>query len=254
MPRLNIEPAVVLDEKKQFLDHGYELLRVNLGDDTADAAGYGLYLFRLPVSVEPAGTTSRGWGGLLSLPSGTSSGPRSVSETFRNLVINDVVDLLAPIVIELIRSDGWRPRLAEFEDAVYHYRLSNYGPAEKERMCQCVHQLKLPISPTRLWKGYYPIASADLTNVLLVESFYRIAAEVQDRLHTSTPRGSEVRSLLRQELEVAYDLMSGYDRNGPLADVSLIEGIVQQILERRFEGEPGAPPASLAPRGQAPWR
>src|SRR5262249_25318341 len=98
------------------------------------------------------------------------------------------------------------------------------------------------------WKGYYPIASADLTNVLLVESFYRIAAEVQDRLRTAAPRGSEVRGLLRQELEVAYELMRGHDaRNGPLADIPLIESIVEQIQGRRYEGRPGDLPVCLMP-------
>ena len=126
--------------------------------------------------------------------------------------------------------------------------MSNFAPAEKAEVCNCMQQLTLPISPTRLWKGYYPVASADLTNVLLVESFYRIAAEVQDRLHTNAPRGSEVRNLLRQELEVAFELMRGHeDRNGPLADIGLIEAILQQIQGRQFEGRPGDRPLRSSP-------
>jgi hypothetical protein len=248
---INLEPTVALDEKKRFLDHGYELLRVNRGDDTADAAGYGLYLFRLPVSIDPAGATCKGWGGQLTVTVRHEFGPSFLPETFRNLVINDLVDLLAPIVAELIRSDGWRPRLAAFEESAYRYRLSNFAPAQRDAMCACIQQLRLPIAPTRLWKGYYPIASADLTNVLLVESFYRIAAEVQDRLHTTAPRGSDVRALLRQELEVAYDLMRGDEaRPGPLADIGLIEGIGHQIEARHFEGRPGAPPLCLVAPGE----
>jgi hypothetical protein len=243
---LGIEPSVLLDERKSFLDHGYELLRVNLGDDTSDAAGYGLYLFRLPVSIDPAGPTFKGWGGSLTVTVKHDFGNRFAAETFRSLVVNDLVDLLAPIVGELIRSDGWRGRLKEFEEAAFRYRQSNFAPAQKDRMVCCVQHLKLPISPMRLWKGYYPIASADLTNVFLVESFYRIAAEVQDRLHSDAPRGSEIRALLRQELEVAYDLMLGFDgRRGPLADIGLIEGIVHQIQARHFEGRPGDPPTCL---------
>jgi hypothetical protein len=244
---LNLEPTVVLDEKKRFLDHGYELLRVNLGDDTADAAGYGLYLFRLPVSIDPGGPTCKGWGALLTVTVRHEFSCAFLPETFRNLVINDLVDLLAPIIVELTRSDDWRPRLAELEAAALRYKASNFAADAKAEFCSCVQQLKLPIAPTRLWKGYYPIASADLTNVLLVESFYRIAAEVQDRLHTSSPRGSEVRSLLRQELEVAYELMRGNEqRNGPLADIGLIESIAQQVEGRRYEGGPAA---ASAPRG-----
>jgi hypothetical protein len=245
---LSLEPTVALDERKRFLDHDYELLRVNLGDDTADAAGYGLYLFRLPVAIDPAGPTCKGWGGLLTVTVRHEFGCAFLVETFRNLVVNDLVDLLAPIIVELIRSDGWRPRLAEFEEASLRYRRSNFAAAEMAQVCNCMQQLTLPISPTRLWKGYYPIASADLTNVLLVESFYRIAAEVQDRLHTNAPRGSEVRNLLRQELEVAYELMRGHDvRNGPLADIGLIEAILQQIQTRQFEGRPGDRAVAVKP-------
>jgi hypothetical protein len=240
---LNIEPTVALDERKRFLDHDYELLRVNLGDDTADAAGYGLYLFRLPVAIDPAGPTCKGWGGMLTVTVRHEFGGAFLPDTFRNLVVNDLVDLLAPIIAELIRSDGWRSRLAEFEEASFRYRHSNFAAAEKAAVCNCMQRLTLPISPTRLWKGYYPVASADLTNVFLVESFYRIAAEVQDRLHTAAPRGSEVRNLLRQELEVAFELMRGHeDRNGPLADVGLIESILQQIQGRQFEGPRGDRP------------
>ena len=115
---LSLEPTVALDERKRFLDHDYELLRVNLGDDTADAAGYGLYLFRLPVAIDPAGPTCKGWGGLLTVTVRHEFGCAFLVETFRNLVVNDLVDLLAPIIVELIRSDGWRPRLAEFEGGV----------------------------------------------------------------------------------------------------------------------------------------
>ncbi len=207
-----------------------------------------MYLFRLPVAIDPAGPTCKGWGGLLTVTVRHEFGCAFLPETFRNLVVNDLVDLLAPIVVELIRSDGWRPRLAEFEEAWFRCRRSNFAPAQRAEVCTCMQRLTLPISPTRLWKGYYPIASADLSNILLVESFYRIAAEVQDRLHSNAPRGSEVRNLLRQELEVAFELMRGHeDRNGPLADVGLIEGILKQIQQRHFETPPGDRPVMADP-------
>ena len=52
---LGIESTVYLDEKKRFLDHLKQIRRVNLGDDTSDSAGYGFYLLRLPVSIQPGG-------------------------------------------------------------------------------------------------------------------------------------------------------------------------------------------------------
>jgi hypothetical protein len=249
--KLGIEPTIALDEKKRFLDHDYELLRVNLGDDTADVAGYGFYLFRLPVSIDPAGPTCKGWGGLLTVTVRHEFGDAFLPETFRNLVINDLVDLLAPIVVGIIRSEEWRPLFDDFEAMATLYKMSNYDKGLYADLCVCARRLKLPNAPTRLWKGYYPIASVDLTNVLLVEGLYRIAAEVQDRLHTNTPRGSEVRALLRQELEVAYDLMRGPDgQPGPLADVALIEEIVQRIQNRQFEGRPGDSPTGRTGTGE----
>lgn len=52
-----LEPTVVLDEHKRYLDHLNEIRRVNMGDDTADSAGYGLYLFRMPASIQPGECT-----------------------------------------------------------------------------------------------------------------------------------------------------------------------------------------------------
>jgi hypothetical protein len=101
---LGVDPTVYLDEKKRFLEHLNEIRRINLGPDQNDSSGYGLYLIRLPVSITPGEKTYHGFGADLAVTVEHEFGPDFVSTTFRNLVINDVVDQLAPVVYEVIRS------------------------------------------------------------------------------------------------------------------------------------------------------
>jgi hypothetical protein len=63
--QLGLEPTVYLDQLKNYQDHLNELRRVNMGDDIADSAGYGLYLVRMPVSIQPGELTLKGHGAIL---------------------------------------------------------------------------------------------------------------------------------------------------------------------------------------------
>ncbi len=55
---LHLEPSIILDEKKRFLDHLNQIRRVNEGDDTADSPGYALYL-RASAGFRSAGEAYR---------------------------------------------------------------------------------------------------------------------------------------------------------------------------------------------------
>ena len=101
---LGVEPTVYLDEKKRFLDHLNEIRRINIGPDQNDSSGYGLYLVRLPVSITPGECTLQGHGAELSVSVEHEFTPDFLPSAFRNLVINDVVDQLGPLIYELIRS------------------------------------------------------------------------------------------------------------------------------------------------------
>ena len=107
-----LEPSIKLDELKRYLDHGNELRRTNLGDDTADSAGYGLYLVRMPVSIQPGEITNSGHGALVRATLYHDFAPDYLHTTFRNLVVNDLVDQLGPAVYEVLRS-GVREKLAD---------------------------------------------------------------------------------------------------------------------------------------------
>ena len=49
--KLAIEPTLIEDQKKRYLNHLQELRRINEGDDATDAPGYTINLMSIPISV-----------------------------------------------------------------------------------------------------------------------------------------------------------------------------------------------------------
>jgi len=118
--QLGVEPTIFLDEKKRYLDHLNEIRRINMGDDTADSAGYGLYLVRMPVSIEPGQKTDQGHGAMLSVTAEHYFHGQFLQRTYRNLVINDLVDQLTPILFNILdhnRDIGWKKKLEDLDKA-----------------------------------------------------------------------------------------------------------------------------------------
>ena len=70
--------------------------RINEGDDSADSPGYSLNLVRVPVSITPGGLTRKGHGAEITFLAEPILGDDLLPTTFRNLVLNDLVDLIAP--------------------------------------------------------------------------------------------------------------------------------------------------------------
>ncbi len=101
---LGLEPNSVLDEQKSYLDRLHQIRRVNLGNDIADSAGYGLYLIRMPVSITPGECTVHGHGAEATVTIKHEFPPNFLASTFRNLVINDLVDQLGPPIYEVVRA------------------------------------------------------------------------------------------------------------------------------------------------------
>lgn len=92
---VSLEPTVVLEQKFRYLNLLNELRRINEGDDTADSPGYSLNLVRIPVSLLPGKKTDRGYGAEITFTATPHLTDKLLPNTFRNLVINDVVDVLA---------------------------------------------------------------------------------------------------------------------------------------------------------------
>jgi len=90
-----LEPTILLDEKAQYINHLHELRRISDGDDTADSPGYALNLVRFPVSVLPGKRTDIGYGAEVTLTMTPYLNNELLPTTFRNLVINDLIDQIS---------------------------------------------------------------------------------------------------------------------------------------------------------------
>lgn len=93
---LSLEPTLHLDQLSRYLNHLNQLRRINEGDDSADSPGYSLNLVRIPVSIIPGDLTRKGHGAEITFIAEPILGEDLLPTTFRNLVINDLVDTIAP--------------------------------------------------------------------------------------------------------------------------------------------------------------
>jgi hypothetical protein len=93
---VSLEPTIHLDHLSRYLNHLHELRRINEGDDIADSPGYALNLVRIPVSITPGQHTQAGHGAEITVTADPQLGDELLPITFRTLVINDLVDMLAP--------------------------------------------------------------------------------------------------------------------------------------------------------------
>ncbi len=105
--KIALEPEIMLDQLSRYLSHLHELRRINEGDDTADSPGYSLNLVRIPVSVSPGRVTRDGYGAEVTITATPYLNEELLPITFRNLVINDLVDQLALPVLKLAESRPW---------------------------------------------------------------------------------------------------------------------------------------------------
>ncbi len=99
---LALEPEILLDQRKRFLDHLHEIRRINEGDDTADSPGYSLNLVRIPVSVVPGDKTRENFGAEVTLIAEPVVTTELLPSTFRELVINDLIDQLALPMVKIL--------------------------------------------------------------------------------------------------------------------------------------------------------
>ena len=272
---LGIEPNVHLDEKADYISHLHRIRRVNLGDDNSDSAGYGLYLMRVPVSIEPGDKTKKGFGAVVDVTMRHDFGPRFLPATYRNLVINDVVDELAPVIYELIRSGDAKsynealqlylhpPKSAVADDdtpKVVQRSLAEAHTAAAVKMGPAAARtITTPKARTVNRRGprTYAIAPSDMARVFVLQNLLNLAYSTQVALDLgSTPpdalsgkgplptkvNPSDVRSYLRSELESAYDLMEGRAREQTLPllqDEQYIEDLTDQVYSRKYEGPKG---------------
>ncbi|WP_339909981.1 hypothetical protein [Symmachiella dynata] len=102
-----LEPTILLDQLKRYLDHLHEIRRMNEGDDNGDAPGYTINLVRIPVSVLPGKMTRKGYGAEISVTAQPYLSEKTLPKTFRRWVINDLVDELSLPVVKLAEGRIW---------------------------------------------------------------------------------------------------------------------------------------------------
>ncbi|MFM8283941.1 MAG: cell envelope integrity protein TolA [Planctomycetaceae bacterium] len=108
-----LEPSIHLDHLAGYVKHLQELRRINEGDDNSDSPGYALNLVRIPVSILPGQYTQRGHGAEITVTADLVLGEDLLPVTFRSLVINDLVDTIAPSLTFAVndpaaRNTAWR--------------------------------------------------------------------------------------------------------------------------------------------------
>ncbi|MCA9065515.1 MAG: hypothetical protein KDA96_20750, partial [Planctomycetaceae bacterium] len=105
--KVALEPTIMLDQLSRYMNHLHELRRISEGDDKSDSPGYALHLVRLPVSVLPGEKTREGYGAEVTVLARPHLHDRLLQDTFRGLVINDLVDQWSfPLAKFLDRDDA----------------------------------------------------------------------------------------------------------------------------------------------------
>ena len=234
---LSLEPTVHLDQLSRYLNHLNELRRVNEGDDSSDAPGYSLNLVRIPVSVTPGSRTRKGHGAEITVIAEPCLGDDLLPTTFRSLVINDLVDVIAPALTwavndrdclawaeTIVAGDGRiasRKALPEEAQSRERWGLPRAEPSHSQGVMAAMQSLraKLPtITPSsapsmKTRRSRLPIPSSQLADVAGIGQMAILIHDTHAALVNHPDSRPcigylEVRGHLAEELEAAYDFLA----------------------------------------------
>lgn len=104
--KFSLEPTESLQQNSTYLKVNQGLRRINSGADSAQAAGYGLYLLRVPVSILPGRRTRQGYSGVVTMRAQMVIDPDHLRVTFPKLVFGDLADQLLRIYVDHWREDN----------------------------------------------------------------------------------------------------------------------------------------------------
>ena len=96
---IGVEPTELQRQRATFVQVSQALRRRNMGDDNTRAAGYGLYLFRVPVSILPGRETHEGHSAVVTLRAQLHVNDATLRYTVPKLVIADLVETLTPVIL-----------------------------------------------------------------------------------------------------------------------------------------------------------
>ena len=215
---LALEPTVHLDQLSRYLNHLNQLRRINEGDDSADAPGYALNLVRLPVSILPGKRTHQGYGAEITVTAEPLLGEDLLPVTFRSLVINDLVDMIAPALTWCVND----PECVAWAATITGAAPAAAAPAEARRGFLAAMdglRAKLPtIAPApapsvKTRRSRLPIPFTQLADLAGIEQIAILIRDTRAAL-ASHPANvpcigyMDVRGHLAEELAAAWDFLA----------------------------------------------
>ena len=222
---LTLEPTLHLDQLSRYLHHLEQLRRVNEGDDTADSPGYSLNLVRVPVSLLPGSLTRKGHGAEISFLAEPILGDDLLPTTFRNLVLNDLVDLISPPLTWAVNDPHCLRWTATIIGGESPAGAAPPGPPEAAGIRQGVMDAmralsaRLPAAApskppaTKTRRARLPIPFSQLADVSGIRQIAILIRDTRAALENDPANRpcityTAVRGLVAAELEAAWDLLA----------------------------------------------
>lgn len=234
--KLSIEPTLIEDQKRRFLDHLHELRRVNEGDDSADAPGYTLNLMSIPISVLTGDCTQAGYGAECTITANPRLTDDLLPMTFRDLVINDLLELLTLNITKTVEQLFKDKAVAEEARSLLPllFKLERQvAGAEYEAAKKTIVQIEqtdvetrsllvdfaMPTPGTSIRPGKQrPIPASQVLTFIGRSRILAVAVAVYDQLQMNRRACNnhilylDVRSILRQEFLASYNYLSTNQR------------------------------------------
>jgi hypothetical protein len=234
---VSLEPTIHLNHLSQYIAHLDELRRINEGDDTVDSPGYALNLVRIPISILPGKQTQQGHGAEVTVIGEAQLGDDLLPGTFRNMVINDLIDLLAPGLTFAVNNGDVRTALcmsglAQTADT-FEARMLPDGriipggediadPGRDEQRRKLVakvrkamrsHTISVSVPTAKMRRARMPLPPEELVDVVgevQVALMLRATFEALGANPANRPciEYNDVRGFLGEELQAAYDFLS----------------------------------------------
>jgi len=213
---LALEPAVHLDQLSRYLNHLNQLRRINEGDDSADAPGYALNLVRIPVSILPGGRTHQGHGAEITVTAEPLLGADLLPVTFRGLVINDLVDVIAPALTWCVNDPecvAWAATITAAQPAGSAADRPGLAAAMEGLRSKLPTIAPAPAPSVKTRRSRLPIPITQLADVAGIEQIAILIRDTRTALAdhpANTPCVSymDVRGHLAEELVSAWDLLA----------------------------------------------
>jgi hypothetical protein len=199
---ISLEPTIHLDHLSRYLNHLHELRRINEGDDIADSPGYALNLVRIPVSITPGQRTQAGHGAEITVTADPQLGDELLPTTFRTLVLNDLVDMLAPAITFAVNTAAVREALmAPADAALATAAMSGIRSQSVSVPTAKMRRARMPLPPEQM----VDVIGQRQVVILLQSAYEALGA---DPANSSCIDYPQIRGFLGEELQAANDFLA----------------------------------------------